>query len=275
VNVIPRVKQGDFAPPRAIVPSIDRALESVCLRAMALRPEDRHGSCRAVAEDIERWLADEPVSAWREPLLTGLARWSRRHRTVVASLIALLATDLTAASIALALVNHARNRAIVAEQVERAALITARVEEGKAKQSEAEARAVLGFFQSRVVAAARPKGLDGGLGRIVSLREAIDAAEPSIAADFASQPAVEAAIRDSIGQSYDYLGEPSLAIQQLERARALRAATLGPDHLDTLDTLAKLAQAYRDAGRANEALPLNEEIFTKYKARLGADDALE
>ena len=36
---------------------------------MALRPADRYGTARALAEDIESWLADEPVSAWREPWL--------------------------------------------------------------------------------------------------------------------------------------------------------------------------------------------------------------
>jgi serine/threonine-protein kinase len=39
-NVIRAVQRGDFRPPRAIDPTIDRALEAVCLRAMALHPED-------------------------------------------------------------------------------------------------------------------------------------------------------------------------------------------------------------------------------------------
>ena len=34
---------------------------------MALRPEDRYASPRALADDVEHWLADEPVSAYREP----------------------------------------------------------------------------------------------------------------------------------------------------------------------------------------------------------------
>jgi serine/threonine protein kinase len=67
-DVLRAVQQGEFPPPRAIDPSIDRALEAVCLKAMALRPEGRYGSCRVLAEDLERWMADEPVSAWREPL---------------------------------------------------------------------------------------------------------------------------------------------------------------------------------------------------------------
>jgi eukaryotic-like serine/threonine-protein kinase len=50
---------------------------------MALRPEDRYSTCRALAEDFERWIADEPVAAWREPLLWRTRRWARRHRTAV------------------------------------------------------------------------------------------------------------------------------------------------------------------------------------------------
>ena len=40
-------------------------------------------SCRALADDIERWMADEPVSAWREPFSRRARRWARRHRTAV------------------------------------------------------------------------------------------------------------------------------------------------------------------------------------------------
>ena len=73
-------------------PSIDPALEAVCLKAMATKPEDRYGSCRALAEDVERWMADEPVSAWREPLARRARRWARRNRTAVtAAAVALLA----------------------------------------------------------------------------------------------------------------------------------------------------------------------------------------
>ena len=69
------VQQGEFPPPRQLDPSIDRALEAVCLKAMALQPEDRYASCRALAEDVERWMADEPVTAWREPLSRRARRW--------------------------------------------------------------------------------------------------------------------------------------------------------------------------------------------------------
>ena len=74
-----------------MIPSIDRALESVCQKAMAKKPENRYATPRALADDVERWMADEPVSAWREPVSLMARRWARRHRTLVtASLAAVL-----------------------------------------------------------------------------------------------------------------------------------------------------------------------------------------
>jgi serine/threonine-protein kinase len=82
-DVIRAVQRGEFRPPRLLDSAIDGALEAVCLKAMALKPEDRYSSCRALAEDIERWMADEPVAAWREPWTRRARRWERRHRTAV------------------------------------------------------------------------------------------------------------------------------------------------------------------------------------------------
>ena len=51
--------------------------------AEARRPLRR--TPKALAEDVERWMADEPVSAWREPLSRRARRWARRNRTAVAA----------------------------------------------------------------------------------------------------------------------------------------------------------------------------------------------
>ena len=82
-EVLRKVQQGDFPPPRQVDPSLDRALEAICLKAMAAKPEDRYLTCRALADDVERWTADEPVDAWREPLTRRARRWARRNRTAV------------------------------------------------------------------------------------------------------------------------------------------------------------------------------------------------
>jgi serine/threonine-protein kinase len=90
--VLRAVQNGMFPPPRQIDPTIERPLEAVCLQAMALRPEDRYATPKSLADDIERWMADEPVTAWREPFARRAQRWARRHRTAVtAASVAFLA----------------------------------------------------------------------------------------------------------------------------------------------------------------------------------------
>ena len=69
--ILKQVQRGEFRPPRAVNPEIARPLEAICLKAMALKPEDRYASPKALADDIEHWLADEPVTAYREPLPPG------------------------------------------------------------------------------------------------------------------------------------------------------------------------------------------------------------
>jgi serine/threonine-protein kinase len=79
--VLRTVQNGEFTPPRQVDRTIDPALEAVCLKAMSVDPANRYDSPRALSEDIERWMADEPVSARREPGVERARRWMRRHRT--------------------------------------------------------------------------------------------------------------------------------------------------------------------------------------------------
>jgi serine/threonine-protein kinase len=102
-ELLRRVQRGEFARPRQIDPAIDPALEAVCLKAMATQPGERHPSCRALAEDVERWMADEPVTAWSEPWSRTLLRWLTRHRVGVtaaaaAGLVALVGLAAVALS---------------------------------------------------------------------------------------------------------------------------------------------------------------------------------
>jgi serine/threonine-protein kinase len=80
-----QVKRGEVAPPRQIKADVPKALEAVCLKAMARKPEERYARALELAADLEHWLADEPVSAYPEPWPARLARRARRHRTLVFS----------------------------------------------------------------------------------------------------------------------------------------------------------------------------------------------
>jgi serine/threonine protein kinase len=98
-SIFRKVIAGEIPRPCSVQPRIPPALEAVCLKAMALEPGDRYLSPRALADDLEHWLADEPVSAHPEPWVRRLGRWARRHRPLVTGAAALLVTAVVALSI--------------------------------------------------------------------------------------------------------------------------------------------------------------------------------
>ena len=64
--------------------------------------------CRALAEDVERWAADEPVSAWREPLARRARRWAKRNRTAVTGAAVALVAGVVGLSAVLAVQTQAK-----------------------------------------------------------------------------------------------------------------------------------------------------------------------
>jgi eukaryotic-like serine/threonine-protein kinase len=107
-----QVQMGRFPSARALDPSIDQALDAISLKATAKHPEDRYASCRELAGDIERWLADEPVLAHRESAPARLMRWCRRHRTLVAGVAATLVAAVVALAIGTVLIGRQRSEAL-------------------------------------------------------------------------------------------------------------------------------------------------------------------
>ncbi len=102
--------QGQVPRPSQHEPSLEKPLEAICLKAMAKGAEDRYATPRAMAEDLERWLADEPVTAWREPFSQRARRWARRNRTAVVSLAASVLVALAGTAAVLAVQTQANGR---------------------------------------------------------------------------------------------------------------------------------------------------------------------
>jgi serine/threonine-protein kinase len=109
-ELLRKVQRGEFPPPRQVAPSVDKALEAICLRAMALRPADRYATPRSLAEDVERWMADEPVTAYRDRLPARAGRWARRHKPLVAGSAALLIAAVVGLTVGTVLLGRANGR---------------------------------------------------------------------------------------------------------------------------------------------------------------------
>jgi serine/threonine-protein kinase len=141
--VLRRVVHEAPAPPRAVVPGTPPALEAVCLKALAKPPQDRYASAKALAEDIERWLADEPISAWHEPVLVRTGRWVRRHRAGVLAGVAALSVAAVCLGIASGLLFAAYQEADRQRQA-------ANVQRDKASERFRLARDAVDQFHTRV-----------------------------------------------------------------------------------------------------------------------------
>jgi len=116
-------------PPRRVGANVPKALEAICLKAMAQRKESRYGSVRELIGDMERYLAGAPVSAYPEPMVVRFGRWCKRHRRgIVRSLSAALLLTLFASGTLLLI--QAWNKA---ERIKREADLLKRREPARAE----------------------------------------------------------------------------------------------------------------------------------------------
>jgi serine/threonine-protein kinase len=127
-------RTGTCRPPRQLRPDVPPALQAVCLTAMAPRPEDRYATVLELGRDLERWLGDEPIPVYPEPLKVRAWRWVKRRRTLVATGVALLLTGTISLLCATLLLHREQKRT---EEALQSALVSE--ENAKSQQQRAEA----------------------------------------------------------------------------------------------------------------------------------------
>lgn len=82
-----RVQAGQYRPPRAVNRAVPKPLAAVCIKAMAREPDDRYASATDIVADVQRFLANEPVSVYREPVWVKAIRWCKRHPATTAGVL--------------------------------------------------------------------------------------------------------------------------------------------------------------------------------------------
>jgi WD40 repeat protein/tRNA A-37 threonylcarbamoyl transferase component Bud32 len=151
LDTLLQVREREPPRPRALNPRVDRDLETICLKCLAKEPGGRYSSADAVADDLERWLACEPIRARRSTLWERSVKWARR-RPAVAGLTAVVAV-LVLAGVVGAMVaavwfrraaedaEDARRKAVQSHDAEagarRAADRSARYEQAERRRAEA------------------------------------------------------------------------------------------------------------------------------------------
>jgi serine/threonine-protein kinase len=293
-ELIDRVQRGDFSPPRSVERSLPAPLEAICLKAMALKPEDRYPSVRALARDLEHWLADEPVTAYPERPLERMARWLRQHRSWTYSAIAGLAAVCLVTTIALVVLDGARRSESAARQEAQMNFIMAQgavnayltnVSENTLLQEqdsvdlrrlrrqllESALQYYRGFVNQRSKDPRLKKDLASAYYRVGKITEEIGSVPDAAAALEAARANFEelAAANPSDDELQGDLGACNLAIGRLSQLRLgnLRAALQSLDRARAI--LKPLVARHRDvaAYQSNLALCLSE--LGVVQARLG------
>ena len=183
------VRENKFLPPRQIAPWLPKSLAAICERAMAKNPNDRYDSTLALADDLERWLADEPVQAYHENALERSRRWIKRHQTLASTSAAILLVGLFAL-IGFLLLLQDRNRrlAVMTQSLQRANQELTLAEE-KALEEAATAQAVTNFLNQDLLSQA---SINDHPNPRLEVRAVLQRAASSVDDQFNDQPMVKA-----------------------------------------------------------------------------------
>lgn len=266
-DILDRVVQGDVTPPSRVVPQVPKALEAVCRRAMRVDASQRYPSASALAEEIERWLADEPVQAFREPLRKRAARWIRRHRTLVSSAAAAVAVGVAVLSGAAVLLKLANDDLNLANQE-----IRNRIAE--VRRAEATASAINQFLTRDLLQQADPE--QNPYRERTTVVQLLDRAAEAVERDtvLRSEPEVEAAVRHTIGVTYFSLGQLEKSERHLVRCVALREQRSGEEQRPLLESLHALGEVLALSGQPERARHLVEQAVARSASVVDDDDPL-
>ncbi|HMP04115.1 MAG TPA: serine/threonine-protein kinase, partial [Gemmatales bacterium] len=291
-HLLMKIVDEEPTPPRTINPSIPLDLQVICLKCLEKDPLRRYDTTEVLAEDLRNFLDGKPITARPVGRLERTVKWCRRYPAVatllvVSTLAAIIASGLAWWAVA------AERQAAANEKLAEDRLVQVEAErnnvEAEKKKVEEEKRIATGvsdFLQYKLLGQLDPTAQANrllALGQreeerepdpklsVLLARAAAELAPDKIEANFPRQPLLQAALLQTVGNTYRAIGgkdndQYALAISFLERSAKLREHHLGADHPDTLTSMNNLASGYRAAGKLDLALPLYEETLKLTKA---------
>ena len=235
--------------PRQLASLLRGDLDAITMKALERDRARRYGTPSDFAADIERYLRNQAVVAVPHSVAYRARKFARRYRAAL----------VTACAFALVLIG--------------AAVVSIR-QSLRANREAAVAQAVNDFLQNDLLAQASAATQAGPRAKPdphLEVRTALDRAAARIGGKFDKQPEVEAAIRDTIGQTYMDLGLYPGARTQLERALYLQRRALGAENPQTLKTMNRLGRTAEHQGKYPEAEGLLGQALAIQRRLLGPE----
>ena len=247
MEVLRLVREAEPPPPSSLLAKgggdrLPQDLEAVCLNCLEKDPARRYPSAAALADDLERFLGDQPVRARTPGTVDRLRKFARRNKALV----------FAASAIFLALI---------------VGLAFATVGFVDARRQEARAQTIRTFVEEiqHLVGRETPTNVLAVARRFEESPAARD-------------PEVEVAVRRALADVYRSMRFYADAETQLQLALAAGAKLRGEGHLDValvLGELADLMRAKGDAAAGEGYARRASEIFSRRSAELGLDPPAE
>jgi tetratricopeptide (TPR) repeat protein/tRNA A-37 threonylcarbamoyl transferase component Bud32 len=249
VEAARRIREIDPVPLGNVNRTLRGDVETIIGKALAKEKERRYASADEFALDLRRYLADEPIAARPPDTWYRLRVFTRRHRGLVAGLVAALV-------LLIAGIIGTSWQAIAAQR------------ERDVAQAQTARTARINEFLRQLIRMARP---DQAKGKELSIRDALDAAAAQVDEGFQEAPDIEGALQNTIGNTYRELGVYDQARRHLEAAVKLLRSSLGPDQSETLGAMNNLALVYKDLLRPDLTESLLAAVLESRRRTLGAE----
>jgi len=222
---------------RSLLKQLRGDLDWVVMKALEKDRTRRYDSAGALADDIRRFLSDDPVTAGPPSVGYRTRKFISRHRGAVAAGIGLLVLLTAGLATSLYLYDRAeRQRTLAVAEANKATTALAFIDE--------------------MFATADPENAQG---KAITVRELLSSAAERSATLKGATPDAEALIRGTLGRALNQVGDLTAAETNLRRALALCIDTLGPEHADTTTCRVALAATLLGQGKAEEAMPLLQQ----------------
>lgn len=232
-----------------LVGSLRGDLDWIVLRALEKDRTKRYQTANAIAQDLRRHLANEPVAAGPPRATYRMRKFARRHRVGV-SVAALMLILIIAFSVVTVF-----QAARIARERDRA--------NREAQTAEQVLQFLIGLFTVSDPSEAR--------GNTMTAREVLDRGAATIESTLAQQPEAQARLQATVGKVYMNLGLYREAEELLRRSVNSYRAVAGDDAPETTDALSALADVRWYLGRTSDAESVYAELARRRERLLGAE----
>jgi tetratricopeptide (TPR) repeat protein len=256
-TMLQRIEHGQLPPLRRVAPAVPRDLATIVHTAMERDPARRYADAAALAADLRRLLAFEPIHARPAGIVLRTQRWLERSPQLAFALAGLFVAVVLglAAAVWLSL--------DLAQQRD-----TAQAAESRARDETTSQQELVAFLKGLIRAG--DATLHDGRADI-TVREAVERAAATT--DLGRhRPAVQAAVRLAIGELLAATGLIERAEPHVEQALTLLRQQHGPDSAEVAEAVQQMSRVYRSSGRSDLAAPLLQEVVRIRRALAPTSD---